>query len=102
MKDRAVLLSTLALTITVALFVWLTWTRWGTIGIHPALGALVLGAAFVALAVSGLLVVARRRAARIRRRRPPVPPPPQAPEPPPASPSQAEPETTNEAAVEMK
>lgn len=102
MKDRAVLLSTLTLVVTVALFVWLTWARWGTVGIHPGLGRLVLASAFLAAAASARLAVSRRRAARLRRRRMPIPPPSPATEPPPANPAPVEPEETPEAAVEMK
>lgn len=103
MKDRAVLLSTLTLIVTVTLFVWLTWNRWGTVGIHPALGALVLGAAFIAVAASGLLLLYRRRLARARRRRAPsVRRTTRAVETAPATEPPQEAEKTKVAAVEMK
>ena len=102
MKDRAVLLSTLTLIVTVTLFVWLTRLRWGTIGIHPALGWLVLGSALLALTAAGLFFASRRRARRVRQRRPPMPSPaPQAAENAPVRSSPEEPETKT-AAVEMK
>lgn len=75
MKDRAVLLTTLILVLTVTLFLWVTWVRWGTMGIHPALGRLVLGVAFFACAASGLFLISRRRAGRLRTSRRSVAPP---------------------------
>jgi hypothetical protein len=101
MKERAILLSTLALLVTVAVFAWWTRARWGVIGIYPALGWLVLGAAFFAVAVVTLFLLARPRTARVRR--PPAPAAPPAFQTAPVEPpSEAEPEEAKVTVVEIK
>ena len=62
MKDRAIHLSILILSVTVTLFIGLT----GGVGadIAPGLRWLVPGAAFFALTVAGLFLLSRRRALR--------------------------------------
>ncbi len=97
MKDRAVRFSSLALLITVALFAWLTRARWGTVGIYPGLGWLVLGAAVFALALAGLFPLSRRRTAPAAQPPAAPPPVPPAPEATPVEPSPEEPEKDKEA-----
>ncbi|MGA7524844.1 MAG: hypothetical protein WBW84_20505 [Acidobacteriaceae bacterium] len=75
MKDRVVLLTSGVLVVTVDLFACWTWARWGVVGIYPALGWLVVGAACLALAAAGLFRLSRTRAARVPQRTLPAAPP---------------------------
>ncbi|MFZ0633514.1 MAG: hypothetical protein WA399_16520 [Acidobacteriaceae bacterium] len=62
MKDRVILLTSTVLAVTVALFAWFTWSRWGTVGIYPVVGRIVIGAGVFALAFAGLFALSRRGA----------------------------------------
>jgi hypothetical protein len=61
MKDRVILLTSTVLVVTMALFAWFTWARWGVVGIYPILGWLVVGSAFIAIALASRFLLSKRR-----------------------------------------
>lgn len=76
MKDRVVFHTSIVLAITVALFAWFTWARWGVVGIYPVVGRLVVGAAVFALACTGLFSFSRHFTPRARSPAVPIAPQP--------------------------
>jgi hypothetical protein len=66
MKDRVILLASLVLAVTVALFAWFTWAHWGVVGVYPVVGRMVIGAAVFALAFAGLFSLSRPRTNSVR------------------------------------
>ncbi|MGA8528740.1 MAG: hypothetical protein WB622_03435 [Acidobacteriaceae bacterium] len=68
MKDRVILLTSIVLAVSVALFAWFTWVRWGIVGVYPVVGRIVVGAAVFALTFAGLFSLSRGRTGRAPQR----------------------------------
>lgn len=98
MKDRVILLTSTVLIVTVALFAWFTWARWGVVGISPGIRWLVLGSAAFALVMAGLFLFFTRRTSSTGHR----PASPAHESLPPVATASGEPENTKVTAVEAK